>query len=123
MRTDRPPRRPRASGPYSFTLHGETHRCRVRHQLLPRLLTVLAARDPDFLRRAADELGARVRPYLDRDPQAVMGGRDWKTLPAELPGGWWVRSQFNRGSLERILPRVAEAARLRWGRDLIVDLG
>lgn len=115
-------RRSRAAGPYWFLVLDEEYCCRSRRELLPTVLRVLAARDPGFLERAAERLGGRVRPYLARDRRAVMRGRAWRIPPARLPGGWWVRSQFNRESLARILPRVAAAAGLRWGRDLIVDL-
>ncbi len=115
-------RRPRAAGPYFFLVLEEEHSCRSRRELLPAVLRALAARDPGFLERAAARLGGRARPYLARDRGAVMRGRRWRIPPARLPGGWWVRSQFNRESLARILPRVAEAAGLRWGEDLIVDL-
>lgn len=122
MRTDPSSGRHRTAGPYFFLVLDEEYCCRSRRELLPTVLRVLAARDPGFLERAAETLGGRVRPYLARDRRAVMRGRAWRIPPARLPGGWWVRSQFNRESLARILPRVAAAARLRWGRDLIVDL-
>lgn len=122
MRAARSSWRRRAGGPCSFVVFGETHRCPTRFDLLPAVLRALAARDPGFLERAAPLLGGRVRPYLDRDREAVVRGRRWISPPAALPGGWWVRSEFNPDSLERILPRAAEAAGLRWGEDLIVHL-
>ena len=112
-----------ADGEYWFDLRGVIYRFRSRRQLFVGLFQVLAERDPNFLQRAAVEIGGDVRPYLHRERREVMKGRHWRLPPAQLPGGWWLRRQFNRDSMERILPRAAKAAGLVLGRDLTVNLG
>lgn len=111
------------AGDYWFILCGETHRFESRRDLFLRLFRRLAERDPGFLERAAGMIGGDVRPYLSRDRDEVMKGRSWTRLPVQLPGGWWIRSQFNRSSMERILPRAAEAAGCVWGEGIVVYLG
>lgn len=110
-------------GEYWFDLRGVIYRFGSRGQLFVGLFQVLAERDPNFLQRAAVEIGGDVRPYLDRERCKVMKGRRWRLPPAQLPGGWWLRRQFNRDSMGRIVPRAANAAGLVLGRDLIVNLG
>ena len=115
-----PPERPSGDGNYWFILCGETHRFESRRDLFLGVFLRLAERDSGFLARAAVKIGGDVRPYLSRDRSEVMKGRTWRLPPAELPGGWWIRSQFNRDSMERILPRAAEAAGCVWGEGLVV---
>ena len=108
---------------YSFTLLGTTHFRRTRRAVLIDVFCALVRRDPGFLERAAQVLGGRVRPYLSRDREEVIRGRAWTVLPAELPGGWWIRTQFNADNMRRRLQTAAEVAELTWGEDLIVNLG
>lgn len=111
------------AGDYWFVLCGETHRFESRRDLFLGLFRRLAERDPGFLERAARKIGGDVRPYLSPDRDEVMKGRTWTREPVQLPGGWWIRSQFNRSSMERILPRAAEAAGCVWGEGIVVHLG
>lgn len=111
------------AGDYWFVLCGETHRFESRRDLFLGLFRRLAERDPGFLERAARKIGGDVRPYLSRDRDEVMKGRTWAREPVQLLGGWWIRSQFNRSSMERILPRAAEAAGCVWGEGIVVHLG
>lgn len=111
----------RSDGHHRFVLRGEEFSFESGRALFVGVFRVLAERDPGFLERAALRVGGQVRPYLSRDRQEVMKGRDWSSPPAELPGGWWIRVQFRRSGMERILRRAADAAGLVWGDDLIVE--
>lgn len=106
-----------------FILRGESYPCESGRALFVGVFRALAEQDSGFLERAARRVGGQVRPYLSRDRQEVTKGRDWSSPPAELPGGWWMRVQFRRSGMDRILRRAADAAGLVWGEELIVHWG
>lgn len=111
------------AGPHTIVLHGEVHRFGSQRDAFVGLFRLLDKRYSGFLARASQQIGGKKRPYLSQDRHAVMGDRNWSTLPVELPGRWWLRVEFFRSSMDRIVPRAAKAAGLVLGKDLIVDLG
>lgn len=121
MRANRPSSgRSRNRAP-SFTLLGETRFCRNQREVLVGVFHALAERCPGFLERVAPSLKGTKRRYLSRIPEEVRRGSR-SGAPVQLPGGWWLRTDFMRENKLKALRTAAEIAGLRWDEDLIVDL-
>lgn len=115
-----------AEHPVGFTLEGKFHPCRNGREVLIGVFEALAVRDASFLERFASRpKHGRTRRYLARSPTELYPGRP--DLAAEhfskLKSGWYVGTNVSRAQIERIAEMACEVARLRFGRELTVNVG
>jgi hypothetical protein len=78
-----------------------------------------------FLERfAAVPKHGRNRRYLARAKEDLYPGRpDLAQYSHQLKSGWWVGTNYSRASIKKILEMACEVAGLRFGTDLVAELG
>jgi hypothetical protein len=88
------------------------------------VLRELAKTDPSFLERCSQHPDAqgRKRRYIARTPEELYPDReDLRDAREELPGGWLVATNLNNVLKKTIIKLAAEAAGLKFGKDIIVE--
>lgn len=125
----RPPVAPPAYGRLGgvgYTFEGRFTPCRNGRDVLVAVFEALAKRDATFLERfAARPKHGRTRRYLARSPEALYPGR--LDLAREhsfkLQSGWYVGTNVSHAQIERIIEMACEVSRIRFGQELIVNVG
>lgn len=127
-----PPRVPTASSTPSrpptvgYTLDGDFTACRNGKEVLVSVFEAFADRDASFLERfAARPKHGRTRRYLARTPEELYPGRAdlARECSFKLKSGWFVGTNVSRAQIERIIEMICEVARVRYGKDLLVNVG
>lgn len=113
-------------GGIGYTFGGSFVACRNGREVLVGVLEALAKRDPSFLERfAARPKHGRTRRYLARSPEELYPGRP--DLAREhfhkLLSGWYVGTNVSHAQIERIIEMACEVSRVRYGKELIVNIG
>jgi predicted type IV restriction endonuclease len=114
-----------ASVGIGFSLDGQFVPCRNGKDVLVNIFEALAHRDETFLERfAARPKHGRTRRYLARSAEDLYPGRP--DLAGEhfsrLKSGWYVGTNVSRAQIERIVEMACEVSRVRFGKDLIVNI-
>jgi predicted type IV restriction endonuclease len=129
-------RRPRRTTPASTTasevsasvgyeLYGQRRRARNARGVLLQVFREFAERDPGFLERfAALPKHGRKRRYLARTREGLYPGSPHLVDNAyEVRPGWWIDTHASRAGIETRIKMACEVAGVRYGKDLIVNLG
>jgi hypothetical protein len=84
-----------------------------------------AERDTDFLEQfAALPKHGRKRRYLARTKEELYPGSPHLTDNAyEVRPGWWIDTHASRAGIETRIKMACEVARVKYGKDLVVNLG
>lgn len=119
-------RRLRPQGPTGYSLDGRFVPCRNGREVLAGVFEALAERDPSFLERfAARPKHGRTRRYIARTPEELFPGRP--DLAREhfykLQSGWYLGTNVSHAQIERIIEMACEVSRVRFGKDLVVNVG
>lgn len=88
------------------------------------VLGELAKSDPSFLERCARHPKAQGRTtrYIARTPQELYPyNEERRSYCEKLPGGWLVATNLNNPGKRRIIDLAAEVARLKFGKDIVVE--
>jgi predicted type IV restriction endonuclease len=109
-----------------YTFEGKFTACRNGRDVLIAVFEAFAHQDPSFLERfAARPKHGRTRRYLARTPEELYPGR--RDLAREhsfkLKSGWHVGTNVSHAQIERIIEMACEVSRVRYGKDLVVNVG
>jgi predicted type IV restriction endonuclease len=108
------------------SLSGQRYPARNARDVLVSVFETLSQRDGTFLERfAALPKHGRTRRYLARSPEELYPGRPDLSHEhsAQLSSGWWLGTNVSRAQIERIIEMACEVARVKYGRELSVNLG
>lgn len=126
----RPPTPPVSPAPnlsvIGFSLDGRQFPARNARDVLVKVFETLASRDNSFLERfAALPKHGRTRRYLARTPEELYPGRAdlARDHSAKLNSGWYLGTNVSRAAIERIIEMACDVVHLRFGYDLLVNLG
>lgn len=125
----RPPIAPPADvrlGGVGYTFEGRFTPCRNGREVLVAVFEALAKRDSTFLERfAARPKHGRTRRYLARSPEELYPGRAdlAREHSFKLQSGWYVGTNVSHAQIERIIGMACEVSRVRFGKELIVNVG
>ena len=113
-------------GGVGFAFDGRFVACRNGREVLVAVFEALAKRDSTFLERfAARPKHGRTRRYLARSPDELYPGR--QDLAREhffkLHSGWYVGTNVSHAQIERIIEMACEVSKVRFGKELIVNIG
>lgn len=125
-----PPREPQPPPPVTknigFSLEGRFYPARNAREVLVQVFTKLADRDPGFLDRFAGlpKHGSKRR-YLARSREALYPHRPdlARDHSHDLGNGWYLVVHWNKKAIEKIIKMACEVAKVRFGTNLIVNLG
>ena len=109
-----------------YNLDGKFVACRNGREVLVAVFEVLAKRDSTFLERfAARPKHGRTRRYLARSPDELYPGRPdlAREHSFKLQSGWYVGTNVSHAQIERIIEMACEVSRVRFGKELIVNVG
>jgi hypothetical protein len=113
-------------GTVGFVLNGQRYPARNARDVLVTVFETLSQRDATFLERfAALPKHGRTRRYLARGPEELYPGRPDLSHEhsTQLSSGWWLGTNVSRAQIERIIEMACEVARVKYGRELSVNLG
>lgn len=113
-------------GSVGYIFDGKFTPCRNGRDVLVAVFEVLAKRDPTFLERfAARPKHGRTRRYLARSPDELYPGRPdlAREHSFKLLSGWHVGTNVSHAQIERIIEMACEVSRIRFGKELIVNVG
>ena len=116
---------PRLAG-VGYTFDGRFVACRNGREVLVGVFEALSKRDSTFLERfAARPKHGRTRRYLARSPEELYPGR--QDLASEhffkLQSGWYIGTNVSHAQIERIIKMACEVSKVRFGKELIVNVG
>jgi predicted type IV restriction endonuclease len=114
------------SGSVGYSLEGRFTQCRNGRDVLVEVFEALAKRDSTFLERfAARPKHGRTRRYLARTAEELYPGRPdlAREHSSKLQSGWFVGTNVSHAQIERIIEMACEVSRIRFGKELIVNVG
>jgi hypothetical protein len=128
MRTRRPAQPdPNAVTPKStgFELYGQRHQARNARDVMVKVFRAFAERDSSFLERfAALPKHGRKRRYLARTKEELYPGSQQLIDNAyEVQPGWWIDTNASKASMETRIKMACEVAGVKYGKNLVVNLG
>ena len=108
-----------------YILDGHEFQARSARDVLINVLERLSSRDSGFIDRFAGRRHGRIRRYVARTTDELYPGRPdiGRAYSHHLSSGWWVGTHYSRATIGKILQMASEVAGLRFGTDLIVNLG
>lgn len=109
-----------------YTFEGQFVACRNGREVLVAVFEALSKRDSTFLERfAARPKHGRTRRYLARSADELYPGRPdlAKEHSFKLRAGWYVGTNVSHAQIERIIEMACEVSRVRYGKELIVNVG
>ena len=113
-------------GGVGYTFEGRFTPCRNGREVLIAVFEALAKRDSTFLERfAARPKHGRTRRYLARSPDELYPGRPdlAREHSFKLQSGWHVGTNVSHAQIERIIEMACEVSRVRFGKELILNVG
>lgn len=109
-----------------FVLDGRSHPGRNACDVMVQVFETLTQRDPTFPERFASlPKHGRTRRYLARKAEELYPGRPdlSQEHSTKLRSGWWIGTNHSRASISRIIEMAADVVGLRFGSDLMINLG
>ncbi|MHB1655270.1 MAG: type I restriction endonuclease [Burkholderiales bacterium] len=109
-----------------FVLDGQSFAARNALDVLKGVFEALAKRDAGILERfAALPKHGRTRRYLARNSNDLYPGRPdlVSEYSIQLKSGWWLSTNHSRATIERIIEMACDIAHLKYGKDLLTNLG
>jgi hypothetical protein len=126
------PKPPDRSGPTNdgskstgYELYGQRYGARNARDVMVKVFREFAERDSSFLERfAALPKHGRKRRYLGRTREELYPGSQHLVDNAyEIQPGWWIDTNASRASMETRIKMACEVAGIKYGKDLLVNLG
>ena len=114
---------PTVKGKPVYELFGESKSARSAMALVIEVFKKLNDRDPKFFEKfGALPKHGRKRRFIAKDKLDLYPDRpDLAHLSEELPGGWWIGTNFANREKRRMLEIACEVSGIEFGRDLKVD--
>ncbi len=111
--------------PAPFHLQGHRYNARSARDAMIKIFKELAEKDTSFLERfASRSKHGKKRRFVARSRDELYPGRP--DLAAshshQLPGGWWLGTNYSKKNIENIIKMACEVAGLNYGSDLIIKL-
>ena len=108
-----------------YELYGQRQQARNARDVLIQVFRDFAERDPSFLERfAALPKHGRKRRYLARTREELYPGSPHLVDNAyEVRPGWWIDTHASRAGIETRIKIASEVAGVRYGKDVLVNLG
>ena len=112
-------------GDIGFTLHGRHYQCSNATAVMSTLFQTLIEQDPTFPERFAARKHGTKRRYLAKSKEDLYPGRPdlSETHSIRLESGWFLGTNYNKSSIEKIIRLACEVASLQFGENVIVNLG
>jgi predicted type IV restriction endonuclease len=107
-----------------LVLLGKAHSYQNAKDAMVIVLRELSKNDSSFLERCSQHPDAqgRKRRYIARTPEELYPDReDLREMRESLPGGWYVATNLNNVLKKTIIRLAAEAANLKFGKDVVVE--
>lgn len=115
---------PQRTGRIGYTLHGKTTHLRSAIEVLVHVLNELSKKDANFITRLVSRKHGRSRRYVAQTRDELYPGRpDLAEYSKQLLNGWWVGTNYSKSDISKIIQLACEVAGLRFGNDLIANLG
>ncbi|MBI4221698.1 MAG: hypothetical protein HY607_03310 [Planctomycetes bacterium] len=116
--------KPQRTDHIGYMLQGKTTNSRSAVEVLMKVLDDLSKRDASFITRLASRRHGRSRRYVARSREELYPGRpDLAEYSKQLSNGWWVGTNYSKSNISQIIQLASEVAGLRFGYDLIANLG
>jgi predicted type IV restriction endonuclease len=108
-----------------YTFEGRWRPARGAREVLIKAFGEFAERDPSFLERfAALPKHGRKHRYLAHTREELYPGSPQLADNAyELRPGWWIDTHASRAGIETRIRMACEVAGVRYGTNLLVNLG
>ena len=115
--------RTRRTGAFAFQLHGKRVEAGSLKDTYLRCLQALAELEPQFLENLSS-VSTKSRRIVARQPEHLYlkTPKLASKFAMALPGGWWADTNLSRQQCESRLKSACDVARIRFGRDLILEL-
>lgn len=119
------PRPRNTGGGIGFVFQGEQHRTGSAREVMTSLFQTLAAQDPTFLERFAARRHGRKRRFVARDKFELYPQRRdlCENCSFEVAPGWFIGTNYAKREIEKIIRLACEVAGLRFGSDVVINLG
>jgi hypothetical protein len=117
---------PEATVFIGFFFKGQQYSARSAREVLINVFEILTSNDATFLERfAALPKHGRTRRFLARTPDELYPGRPdlARDYSIKLRSAWYLGTNVSRATIERIIEKACDVANLRFGHDLIINLG
>ena len=112
------------SSPFGFTLNGMFSAHKNAREVFTAVFEELCSRDATFPERFAAYPHSGKRPYLARTRDELHPGHpDLARESTQLGNGWWLDVNLHNATKERIVRMACDLAGLRYGSDLVLNLG
>ncbi|HEX5479599.1 MAG TPA: hypothetical protein VFY79_07750 [Dehalococcoidia bacterium] len=111
-----------------FILYGQVYPARSGRDVMVKVLQQFIERDPSFLECFLTRLKkGRSRPYIAHSPKELYPKSphlaDTPHNYRRLCPGWFIDVNRNTGDKEKMIREAAEIAGVRFGSDLVINLG
>jgi predicted type IV restriction endonuclease len=108
-----------------YNLDSRWHPARSAREVMVKVFDEFVQRDPTFLERfAALPKHGRKRRYVARIKEDLYPGSPHLAVNAhELRPCWWVDTHASRAGIARRIRMACEVAGMRYGEDLVINLG
>jgi hypothetical protein len=109
-----------------FVFEGRNYVARSAREVLEDIFETFTKRDATILERFASlPKHGRTRRYLARDANDLYPGRPdlVRDHSKQLTSGWWLSTNHSRATIERIIEMACDVARLKYGKDIVINLG
>lgn len=117
--------RTRGSGQAGYSLYGRNHPCRNATSVMISVFEMLTDDDSTFPERFASRRHGSKRRYIAMDKYELYPDKPQlcEQESRQLTSGWFIGTNYNKGSIEKIIRLACEVAGLEFGKDLIVNMG
>lgn len=105
-----------------FELFGQVHAAKNAARALVTILNRLAERHPDRITDIAARAQGRSRNHIARTPEEIYPKRPDLARAEEFFDGWLVGLNISNRDKMRIIRGACEAAGLKFGKDVVIDL-
>ena len=108
-----------------FSLWGQEYRHNTVIAVMISILEKLTESDPMFPERFAARKHGRIRRYIAQSKYELYPDRAdlCEQNSYESTFGWYIGTNYNKSSIEKIIRLACEVAGLDFGNDLVVNLG
>lgn len=123
---EKPPVHPAVEGAIGFVLDGQRFTARNARDVLINVMERLSSRDKTFFERfAARPRHGAKRRFVARTKEELYPGRPdlCRGNSYQTKSGWWVGTNYSKRFIPRILKMACEVAGIKFGSDLVVNLG
>ena len=128
---ERKPRKSPATSPsgttplpgIGYAVGDEFIECRQGREVIEGVFSALAARDPSFAERFAEQVRGKKRAYLATSRADLFPGHpEFEPQSAEIAPGWFLSTQNSSDAKMRLIEKACRVAGLQFGDDVVVQM-